>query len=117
MKHNSGWIHNLFNALTSGDVSRNKDFSRFSDERKKTVHHRFVVANSLVQEARRLENVSGSHCWIDRQEEMVQFHLESPRLRYKRVVMLEPHEWEWLIQQKEIQVLFNSPSRQVLCQG
>jgi len=107
----------LFRALTTRVVSRNKDFSRFSDSWVRTVHRRFQVVSSLVREAGRLGGVPDTNCWILRQGDAVRFHLTCPPLLYSRIVTLQPHEWEWLIQHPEIQVLFKSQPHQALCEG
>ena len=108
---------NIFKALTSRAVSRNKDFARFSDSWVRTVHRRYQVVSSLVRDAGRLGGIPETHCWIRHQDEVMQFHLTCPRLLYSRVVTLQPHEWEWLIQQQEIQALYKSEPHQVLCEG
>jgi len=108
---------NIFRSLTSKVVSRNKDFARFSDNWFRRVHRRFQVVSSLVREAERLGGVPDSNCWISHQDDSVHFHLVSPRLLYSRIVILQLHEWEWLIQQSEIQLLYKTQPHQALCEG
>ena len=117
MKDRQSRNRNIFKALTSRAVSRNKDFARFSDTWVRTVHRRFQVVSSLVRDAGRLGGIPETRCWIFRQDEAVQFHLTCPRLLYSRIVTLQSHEWEWLIQQQEIQALIQSEPHQALCEG
>ena len=42
------------------------------------------------------------------------FHMQSPRLSYKRVVALQPYEWEWLVQQEAIQALLSTAGQPAL---
>jgi hypothetical protein len=111
------WKRNLFQALTSKRLSRNKYFAKFSDHWFRAVHKRYRVVASLKAEAGRLGAIPGTNCWISRDEHGLHFHLHSPRMNYRRVVALQSYEWEWLIEQSEIQSLFRSGPQQALLQG
>jgi hypothetical protein len=106
------WNRNLFRALTSKRLSRNKYFSKFSDTWFRSVHRRFRTAASLLGEAERLAEIPETRCWISREQPgSVLFHLHSPRLFYSRVVALQPYEWEWLLEQEPIQTLLEACKR------
>lgn len=105
------WNRSLFETLTSNRLSRNKYFTQFTNDWFKAVHRRFRVVTSLKQDAGRLGSIPDTHCWISSEGDDLLFHLQSPRLSYKRVVALQPYEWEWLVQQKEIQTLLNESGR------
>lgn len=111
------WNRHLFHALTSKRLSRNKYFAKFSDGWFRAVHKRYRTVASLKREAERLAAVPETNCWISRESDALLFHLQSPRLSYKRVVALQPHEWEWLIQHDEIQQLLRARSHAALRQG
>lgn len=102
------WNRSLFETLTSNRLSRNKFFTQFTNEWFKAVHRRFRVVTSLKQDAGRLGSIPETHCWVSSEGDGLLFHLQSPRLSYKRVVSLQPYEWEWLVRQKEIQTLLST---------
>ena len=120
MEDRQEWNRNLFKALTSRQVSRNKFFARFSKGWFQSAHKRFKMVESVLSEAQRLSSVPETLCWISENEAVgggVLFHLNSPRLCYKRVVALEMHEWEWLVEKEVIQTLIKSASRETISHG
>ena len=108
MNHRQDWERTLFETLTSNKVSRNKHFAQFANGWFKAVHRRFRVVASLKKDAERLGSIPETNCWVSTNADGLLFHLQSPRLSYKRVVALQPYEWEWLGQQKAIQALLNA---------
>ena len=108
------WNRRLFETLTSNRLSRNKYFTKFASEWFQAVHRRYRIVASLKREAARLGAIPGSNCWVSDQGNGLLFHLQSPPLRYRRVVALQPYEWEWLFQQQEIQSLLQEQGRQAL---
>ena len=111
------WERSLFETLTSNRLSRNKYFTQFSNDWFKAVHRRFRVVTALKQDAGRLGSIPETHCWVSTEGAGLLFHLQSPRLSYKRVVALQPYEWEWLVRQKEIQSLLSANTRGALLGG
>jgi hypothetical protein len=105
------WDRSLFESLTSKRLSRNKYFAQFSTDWFRAVHRRFRVVASLKKDAERLGGMPETCCWIEREGEGLLFHLQSPRLGYKRVVALQPYEWEWLARQEEIRTLLSADTR------
>jgi hypothetical protein len=108
------WNRSLFQSLTSNRLSRNKYFTKFAAGWSRAVHRRFRVVASLKRDAERLGTVPDTNCWIRAEGDGLWFHLQSPRLSYKRVVALQPYEWEWLAQQEAIRALLNAPEPQAL---
>ena len=104
------WSRSLFETLTSNQVSRNKHYTKFSNDGFRAIHRRFQVVSSLKREAGKLVTDPKSACWITSNGESPVFHMESPRLFYKRAVTLKHHEWEWLLQQQEVQKLLKASS-------
>lgn len=106
------WNRSLFETLTSNRLSRNKHYAQFANSWFKAVHRRFRVVASLKKDAERLGCIPDTNCWIsDNNGDGLLFHLQSPRLSYKRVVVLQPYEWEWLARQEEIRSLLSDASR------
>lgn len=114
MESRHEWNRSLFESLTSQRLSRNKYFAEFAKDWFKAVHRRFRVVTSLKKDAARLGSIPETHCWISREGEGLLFHLQSPRLGYKRVVALQPYEWEWLGRQEEIRSLLSADTRAAL---
>ena len=108
MEHRREWERRLFESLTSNKLSRNKYFTQFGNEWFSVVHRRFRVVASLKKDAERLGGIPETNCWVSASAHGLLFHLQSPRLSYKRVVALQPHEWEWLMRQKAIQMLLSA---------
>ena len=110
MKDRLEWTRQLFKALTSKQISRNKNLATFSRGWSKLVHKRFQVVEALRREVDRLAEIPGSSCWVSKEEDGLLFHLKCPRMHYKRVVSLQGHEWEWLGKQNGVQALLNMKS-------
>jgi len=110
MEEKTEWMRNMFTALTSKQISRNKNFSLFASGWQKQVFRRFRIVCALQREAERLAQVPGSQCWVDHNSEGLQFHLDCPALRYSRVVPLQNYEWEWLGQQRGVREMLTSES-------
>lgn len=108
MDHRHEWNRTLFETLTSNRLSRNKFFEQFRNDWFKAVHRRYRVVSSLKLDAARLGSIPDTNCWVSANGDGLLFHLQSPRLSYKRVVALQSYEWEWLVQQKEIQCLLSA---------
>ena len=108
------WNRSLFETLTSNRLSRNKYFTKFTHDWFRAVHRRYRMVASLKTEAARLEAIPETLCWISNNGDGLLFHLQCPRLGYKRVVALQPYEWEWLIQQKEIRILLKYEAQDAL---
>jgi len=104
------WTRNLFNALTTKQVSRNKNFSLFTSGWRKQVFRRFRIVCALRREAERLGRIPGSRCWVDHNQDGLHFHLSCPSLKYRRIVPLNNHEWEWLGSQRCVQDLLTVDS-------
>ncbi len=104
----------MFETLTSNRLSRNKYFAKFTNDWFRAVHKRFRIVVSLRKDAERLGAVPESNCWVSEDGDGLLFHLQSPRLSYKRVVPLQRYEWEWLVQQEEIQSLLTAETRDAL---
>jgi len=108
------WSRALFESLTSNRVSRNKYYTKFTTAGFRAVHRRYMIVSSLKREAARLATDPQSICWVTSDGDDPVFHMESPRLAYKREVALKDHEWEWLLQQQEVQNLLKSSSHNTL---
>lgn len=104
------WSRNLFQALATEKISRNKQFAYFSSGRPKAILARFRTVRALRQEAQRLGAIPGTYCWVGNNGNGLDFHLECPKMRYKRVVALNGFEWEWLGGQEGIQRLLVNKS-------
>jgi len=115
--HRHEWDRTLFETLTSNRLSRNKYFAQFNNDWFKAVHRRYRVVASVKKDAERLGTIPETNCWISSSADGLLFHLQSPRLSYKRVVALQPYEWEWLVQQKAIQLLLSANSEAALLGG
>lgn len=107
MNDRHDWNRSLFETLTSNKLSRNKYFTKFTNEWFRAVHRRFRVVASLKKDAQRLGTIPETMCWISTDGDGLLFHLQSPRLSYTRVVALQPYEWEWLARQEEIRSLLS----------
>ncbi len=103
MEERAEWMRNLFKALTSKQISRNKNFATFSRGWSRLVHHRYRVVEALKREADRLAEIPGTSCWVSETEGELFFHLQCPRMQYMRKVALQGYEWEWLGQQRSVQ--------------
>jgi hypothetical protein len=117
VNHRHDWNRTLFETLTSNRLSRNKYFTQFTNDWYKAVHRRFRVVASLKKEAERLGGIPDTNCWVSASADGLLFHLQSPRLSYKRVVALQPYEWEWLVQQEAIQSLLSANPEAALLGG
>ena len=111
VNHRQDWDRTLFETLTTNRLSRNKYFTQFANEWFRAVHRRFRVVTSLKKDAERLGGIPETNCWISASSGGLLFHLQSPRLSYKRVVALQPYEWEWLVQQEAIRSLLSAQTR------
>lgn len=112
MEERTEWMRHLFKALTSKQVSRNKNFAAFTNGWSRLVHHRYQVVEALRHEAERLAHIPGTSCWVSEDNGELQFHLQCPRMHYKRVVVLSGYEWEWLGRQSSVQGLLRVKSLQ-----
>ncbi len=110
MEEKSEWMRQFFKALTSKQISRNKDFAAFSHGWARFVHRRFRVIDALRGEAEKLAKIPGTTCWITENEGALFFHLRCPRMHYRRKIALQNYEWEWLGQQDGIQSLLEVKS-------
>jgi len=102
------WMRSLFEALTSKRLSRNKYFASFERGWAKVVHRRYRIVRALKVDAERLAGIPDSFCSVETAAEGVQFSLHSPRMRYRREVVLFAHEWEWLYCQAEVRQLLRT---------
>lgn len=103
MEERAEWMRNLFKALTTKQISRNKNFATFSRSWSRLVHRRYKVVDALKQEADRLAKIPGTSCWVSGSEGELFFHMQCPRMQYARTVALHGYEWEWLGQQSGVQ--------------
>ena len=110
MEEQLEWMRQLFKALTSKQISRNRNFAAFSQGWSKLVHQRFQVVEALNREVDRLGRIPGTSCWVSENDEGLLFHLQCPRMYYKREVLLQGYEWEWLGKQNGVQALLNMKS-------
>lgn len=110
MEERAEWMRHFFKALTSKQISRNKNFAAFAHGWARLVHHRFRVVDALRSEAERLADIPGTSCWVTEEGGELFFHLQCPRMHYKRIVALEGYEWEWLGQQSGVQALLEMKS-------
>ena len=110
MEERAEWMRHLFKALTTKQISRNKNFATFTKGWSRLVHKRYRVVEALRSEADRLGRIPGTSCWVSESEGELYFHLQCPKMRYKRVVALNGYEWEWLGQQSSIQALLRVKS-------
>ena len=111
MNDRHDWNRSLFETLTSNKLSRNKYFTKFTNEWFKAVHRRYRVVASLKKDAERLGAIPETNCWVSDDGDALLFHLQSPRLSYKRVVALQSYEWEWLGRQEAIRSLLGPDPR------
>lgn len=105
MEERTEWMRNLFKALTSKQVSRNRNFATFTRGWSRLVHKRYRVMDALKREADRLAEIPGTSCWVSENDGELFFHLQCPRMQYTRKVALHSYEWEWLGQQSSVQSL------------
>ena len=110
MEERTEWMRNMFNALTSKSISRNKNFNLFTSGWPRKVFYRFRTVCALQKEAERLAQIPGSRCWVEHRGEKLDFHLSCPSLLYERTVPLSSYEWDWLGRQEGIQALLTSDS-------
>jgi hypothetical protein len=102
------WMRALFEALTSKRLSRNKYFASFGGGWSKSVHRRYQIVRALGGQAERLAGVPESYCRVHWAAGRFRLCLHSPRLSYRREVVLFPYEWEWLGRQAGIQRLLSA---------
>ena len=107
MEERTEWMRQFFKALTSKEISRNKNFTAFAGGWARFVHRRFRVMDALRGEAEKLALIPGTTCWITEKEGDLYFHLKCPRMHYQRIVALQSYEWEWLGQQSGVQALLD----------
>lgn len=108
MEERAEWMRNLFKALTSKQISRNKNFATFSRGWSRLVHKRYQVVAALKQETERLGKIPGTSCWVSEDDSELFFHLDCPRMQYSRKIALQGYEWEWLGQQSSVQTLLKA---------
>ena len=104
------WMRNMFTALSTKQISRNKNFTLLASGWHRQVFRRFRIVCALQREAERLSEIPGSQCWVNHDKDGLHFHLSCPALQYQRVVPLHSHEWEWLGRQRGVQDLLTSES-------
>ena len=105
MEERTEWMRNLFKALTTKQISRNKNFATFSRGWSRQVHKRYQVVEALKREIDRLAKLPGTSCWVSQDSGKLFFHLECPRMQYARKIALHGYEWEWLGEQSSVQSL------------
>ena len=105
MEERAEWMRNLFKALTSKQISRNKNFATFSRGWSRLVHKRYKVMEALKEETDRLAKIPGTSCRVSEDSGELVFHLDCPRMQYSRKVALHGYEWEWLGEQSSVQSL------------
>jgi hypothetical protein len=107
MEERTEWMRHFFKALTSKKISRNKNFAAFTKGWARFVHRRYRVMDALRSEVERLGRIPGTTCWVSEENGGLYFHLQCPRMHYKRIIALEGYEWEWLGQQSGVQALLD----------
>ncbi len=101
------WQRNLFRALTTERVSRNKFPDTFAEGWSRDVHRRFKTLRALKRDAERLAEIAGSVCWVSDGDEGLRIHLHCPSLLYSRVVAVYGYELEWLMAQRGVRALLD----------
>ena len=107
-------MRNIFAALASKKMSRNKFPGTFSQGWAKQIHRRFKIVESIVTEAKRLAVIPGTACSVLPHEDRFRFFLQNDRMQYKRESILYDFEWHWLSRQETIQQLISAGSVPVL---
>lgn len=101
------WRRDLFKALTTAQVSRNRFPETFSQGWSREAHKRYKRVNGLRLEVERLASVPGTTCWFTSGTDGLEFHLDCPPLQYKRVMNVEKFELEWLVTHDDIRALLD----------
>lgn len=101
------WRRELFLALTTRRVSRNRFPETFAQGWSRDVHRRFQTLRALQRDAERLEGLEGTSCWITEHADGRRFHLRCPALHYMRMVAVHAYELEWLMAQRAVRALLN----------
>ena len=99
------WRRDLFQALTTQRVSRNRFPDTFAQGWSREVHRRFQTLRALKRDAERLQDIEGTLCWVTEHAEGRRFHLRCPALRYTRMVTVHEYELEWLMAQCAVRAL------------
>lgn len=96
----------LFEALTSGPRSRNREFEALNLPPAKNVHRRVRRLKALVRETARLASLPDLTWWLEPTKpqasapaDMGWVHVALPNLGYHRQVAVRDYEWQWLRQQ------------------
>ena len=110
MEERLEWMRNLFDALSSQSLSRNKHYHALSSGWARTVHQRARTVFALRDEARRLQDLPEASCWVSSDDDGLHFHLDCPPMRYQRVVTVHGYELDWLMRQDEVQRLLVTSS-------
>jgi hypothetical protein len=106
-----------FQALTSRELSRNKNYLSFSNEQLRAAHKRFLKVQRLKREAARLVGIPDSFCIAESANGDVHFSFECPKIKYRHHVTLFPYEWAWLNRHKEIQMLLRAASLDLVAES
>lgn len=114
MSEQREWERNLFEALASQRVSRNRHFAEFAGGWFRAVHRRWRTMRAVRRDAERLAGVEDSTCEVSDHGEDLLVRLRSPRLAYSREVVVRPHEWEWLVRHEAVQVLLKAAPHRAL---
>ena len=104
------WRRNLFQALASQSISRNKFPDAFAQGWTKDVHRRFQNLRALKRDAEKFGGYAGTVCWVSRGDQGLRFHLHCPQLLYTRAVAVHNYELEWLIAQQGVRSLLDVKS-------
>jgi len=99
------WRRDLFEALTTRRVSRNRFPEAFAQGWSRDVHRRFQTLRALERDAVRLRDIEGTLCWITEHAEGRRFHLRCPALQYTRVVSVHEYELAWLMARGAVRAL------------
>lgn len=109
-EHYEDWHRELFQALVSREISRNKFPETFAHGWSKIVHHRLQTIRALERDANRMAALDGTICWVSSGEDGLRFHLKCPKLSYTRTMAVRGYELEWLMAQQGVGSLLDVKS-------
>jgi len=108
MEERLEWMRNLFEALSSNSLSRNKHYHALSGGWARSVHKRARTVFALKHEARRLQHLPDAQCWVSSGEDGLRFHMRCPGMNYQRIVAVYGYELDWLMRQDEVRRLLTT---------
>ena len=112
MQPSSELQRTLFEALTSKQVSRNKNYVLLGKGWQKTVWKRYLLVRTIAKEAEDLLNNAATRVRVVQKAQTesypVVFFLSNAQRHYQRESHLLPHEWEWLQQQAGVKALLKA---------